>query len=82
MNKFQAMTRIMMLLNEDGHLKPGSPVYKMIRRMASDKIDRLGPEAAVTQIMDRKAQILAEIQRLCLAHEFAPERLFVKLTIP
>lgn len=82
MNKLQAMTRIMMVLNEDGRLKPGSQAYKIIRKMASDKIDRLGPEAAVTQIMDRKAQILAEIQNLCPAHEFAPERFFAKLTLP
>lgn len=65
MNKFQAMAKIMVLLNEDGLLRPGSYQYKIVRRMVSDKIDRLGPEAALVQVMDRKTELLAHIKILC-----------------
>lgn len=64
MNKFQAMAQIMMLLNEDGLLKPGTRVYKIVRKMISDKIDRLGPDAALAQVMDRKAHLLHQISGL------------------
>ena len=58
MNKVQAMARIMVLLNENGLLKPGSKVYKAVRKMASDKIDRLGPDTALLQIIEKKDQLL------------------------
>jgi hypothetical protein len=64
MNRFQAMARIMLLLNEDGRLKPGSRVYQTVRKMAADKIDRLGPEAALAQVMERKAHLLDQIKIL------------------
>lgn len=63
MNKFQAMARIMTLLNEDGFLKPGSRAYKIVRQMVGAKIDRLGPEAALVQIMDTKAHLIAQIRQ-------------------
>lgn len=64
MNKVQAMARIMMFLNENGVLEPGSRKYKIVRRMVSSKIDRLGPEGAMVQIMDTKAHLLAQIDTL------------------
>ena len=39
-----------MLLNPDGSLKPGSPVYQRVREMAAEKIELMGPEAAVANI--------------------------------
>ena len=69
MNKLQAMARIMTLLNEGGLLKPGSEVYRTVRQMAADKIDRLGPEAALAQVMDRKAQLLDQIRMLGMWHQ-------------
>jgi hypothetical protein len=69
MNKLQAMAKIMMLLNEDGLLKPGSYVYRTVRRMVSDKIDRLGPEASLVQVMDRKSHLLDQIKILCMWHK-------------
>jgi hypothetical protein len=69
MNKLQAMAKIMMLLNEDGLLKPGSCVYKTVRRMVSDKIDKLGPEASLVQVMDRKSNLLDQIKILCMWHK-------------
>ena len=64
MNKVQAMARIMVLLNENGLLKPGSKVYKAVRKMASDKIDRLGPDTALLQIIEKKDQLLDQIRML------------------
>ena len=64
MNKFQAMAKIMMILNEDGLLRPGTRVHKILRRMVSEKIDRLGPEAAIFQVVDRQAQIRDHIRML------------------
>ncbi len=66
MNKFQAMAQIMTLLNEDNFLKPGSHVYKLVRSMVSDKIDRLGPEGALVQVMDTKAHLLAQIKQFVM----------------
>jgi hypothetical protein len=69
MNKLQAMAQIMVLLNENGLLRPGSHVYRTVRRMVSDKIDRLGPDAALAQVMDRKAHLLDQIKILCMWHK-------------
>jgi len=71
MNKVQAMARIMVLLNESGLLKPGSPVYKTVRKMASDKIDRLGPDAALSQITEKKDQLLDQIRMLNMWYKVA-----------
>jgi hypothetical protein len=74
MNKFQAMAQIMILLNEDDLLKPGSRIYKTVRKMVSDKIDRMGPEAALVQVMETKAHLLAEIKILCMWHKSSDRR--------
>ena len=62
------MARIMTVLNEGGLLKPGSDVYNMVRKMVTEKIDRLGPEAALAQVMARKAQLLDQIRMLAMWH--------------
>lgn len=66
MNKFQAMIQAMMLMNEDGLLAPGSHEYAIARRMISYKIDRLGPEAALEQLRDGRAHLLAQIKMMCM----------------
>ena len=71
MNKFQAMAQIMLLLNEDGLLRPGSHVYQTVRRMISDKIDRLGPEAALVNVVDGKVQLLDQIKILAMWHKYS-----------
>lgn len=63
------MAQIMLLLNENGLLKPGSHVYKTVRKMVSDKIDRLGPDAALADVVDRKLQILNQIKVLAMWHK-------------
>ncbi len=74
MNKFQAMAQIMLLLNEDGLLRPGSHVYQTVRRMISDKIDRLGPDAALADVVDGKLQILDQIKILAMWHKSTGRR--------
>ena len=74
MNKFQAMAQIMLLLNEDGLLRPGSHVYQTVRRVISDKIDRLGPDAALVDVVDGKLQILDQIKILAMWHKSTGRR--------
>ena len=64
MNRFQAMARIMAILNKDGQLKPGTQEYKIARQMVSDKIDRLGPEAALAQVEKWRGHILDQIKMM------------------
>ena len=64
MNKFQAMARIMAILCEEAHLKRGSLVYKIVRDKVSQRIDILGPDAALLNVIDRKPQILNQIKVL------------------
>ena len=74
MNKLQAMAQIMLLLNQDGLLRPGSHVYKTVRRMIADKIDRLGPDAALVNVVDRKLEILSQIKILAMWHKSSVRR--------
>jgi hypothetical protein len=54
MNRFQAMAKIMAMLDtEEENLQPGTNrEYKIARKMVSRKIDRLGPEAALLQVVE------------------------------
>ena len=61
MNRFQAMAKIMAILGEGGNLKPGSQDYIIARKLASKKIDQLGPEGAVKKVKERKASLLGQI---------------------
>jgi hypothetical protein len=74
MNKFQAMAQIMLLLNQDGLLRPGSHVYKTVRRMIADKIDRLGPDAALVNVVDRRLEILSQIKILAMWNKSSGKR--------
>jgi hypothetical protein len=64
MNKFQSMAKIMAILCEESHLKPGTPVYKIVRERVSERIDILGPDATLLNVIDRKPQILDQIKTL------------------
>jgi hypothetical protein len=66
MNRLQAMAEIMALLNPDGLLKPGNPVYKRVREMASEKVDSMGPEAAVAYVKKDLGHLLDQIKRYYL----------------
>jgi hypothetical protein len=69
MNRFQAMAQIMAMLDKDGSLKPGTNLYKTVRKMVSDKIDRLGPEAAFREVRAKKAHFLDQIRILNMWHK-------------
>jgi len=64
MNRFQAMAKIMAMLTADGRLKPGSREYKIARKLVSRKIDRLGPDAALIQVVDRQPHLLEQVEIL------------------
>lgn len=63
-NRFQAMARIMTLLADDGTLKPGTRRYRIARKMVARTIDRLGPDAALVQVVDRRPHLLEQIDTL------------------
>ncbi len=62
MNKFQAMARIMAILNEDGRFKKGSRKYKIARMLASKKIDAMGPDAAYSRVKWNKYELLVDVE--------------------
>ncbi len=62
MNKFQAMAQVMAIFCEDGQLKPGTREYKVARKLVSEKIDSLGPEAALKQAERWKGKMFDEIR--------------------
>ncbi len=64
MNRFQAMARIMAILNQDGQLKPGTPEYKIGRGIVSEKIDRFGPEEALEQVKKWRGHLLDQIKMM------------------
>lgn len=66
MNRFQAMAQIMAMLNEDHRLEPGSRKFKVVRQMIASKIDRLGPEGALTQVQDTRAHLIAQIDQIVI----------------
>ena len=68
MNRLQAMAQIMMLLNRNGLLKPGNPVYKHVRKMAAGIIDRLGPDEALAYVRQNHTEFLDRIRILGMWH--------------
>jgi hypothetical protein len=63
-NRFQAMANIMVKLCEDGSLKPGTPEYKVARKLVARKIDNLGSDDAFEQAKRWKGRILDEVRML------------------
>ncbi len=64
MNRFQAMAKIMAMLTEDGSLEQGNRRYKLARKLVARKIDRLGPDTALIQVVDRRPHLLDHIETL------------------
>ena len=73
MNKFQAMAQIMAMLNKDGALKPGTRVYKTVRKMVADKIDRIGATAAFNEVRAKRPHFLDQVELLKMWYRH-PER--------
>ena len=70
MNRFQAMAKIMAMLTEEENLKPGSREYQIARKLVSKKIDRLGPETALLQVVDRRHKFMEQIGILMVLEDF------------
>jgi hypothetical protein len=64
MNRLQAIARIMMQLNQDDLLKPGSHVYRIVRKKAAEIIDRYGPDGGLTYVQRHKGHLLDQIKIL------------------
>ena len=61
----------MAMLNKDGSLKPGTKVYKIVREIVSDKIERLGAETAFREVRAKKAHFLDQIKMLSTYYKHA-----------
>jgi hypothetical protein len=64
MNRFQAMAQIMAILCEGGRIKKGDQRYKIARKLIATKIDRMGPEAALSKARWNKHELFVEIEEL------------------
>ena len=56
--------RCIISLTEEENLQQGSREYKIARKLVSRKIDRLGPENALLQVVDRRYQLMEQIKIL------------------
>lgn len=64
MNRFQAMAEIMAMLTREGSIRPGSRRYKLARKMVARTIDRLGPDTALIQVVDRMPHLMQRLEIL------------------
>jgi hypothetical protein len=55
------LAEIVMELVDYPNLKQGSREYKIARKLVSKKIDRLGSETALLQVVDRRHQLMEQI---------------------
>ncbi len=69
MNRFQAMAMIMAILKEDGGLKPGTPEYKIARRLIARKIDLIGPKATFEHVKRWKDEFMHRIDTAATLEE-------------
>ena len=61
MDKSNAMSKIMTLLNEDGRMKPGDKTHQIVMEYLNFKIDRMGPEEALEDVRHTKDHLIAQI---------------------
>ena len=64
MNRSDALREIMTLLNEAGRLIPGERPFRIVTDYIEFKIDRLGPEKAIQDVINTKDHLVAQIERL------------------
>ena len=63
------MAKIVAMLKEDGRLKPGGREYRIARKLVARKIERLGPDAALIQVVDRMPHLMGQIRILMQLEE-------------
>ena len=66
MNRADALNEIMTLLNEAGRLIPGERPFRIVTDYIEFKIDRLGPEKALQDVINTKDHLLAQISQLVI----------------
>jgi len=66
MDKSKAMTKIMTILNEDGLMIPGGKAHAIVTEYMNFKIDRMGPEEALEDVMHTKDHLVAQIQQMAM----------------
>ena len=66
MDKSNAMTKIMTILNEDGLMIPGGRAYSIVTEYMNFKIDRVGPEEALEDVRQSKDHLVAQIQQMIM----------------
>jgi len=64
MDRSNAMTAIMALLNEDGLIIPGCRTHKIVTEYIAFKIDRMGPERALEDVKHTKEHMVAQIHQM------------------
>ena len=64
MDKSNAMIKIMTILNEDGRMMPGGRAHAIVTEYMNFKIDRMGPEEALQDVMHSKEHLVAQIQQM------------------
>ena len=66
MDKSKAMIKIMTILNEDGLMIPGGRAHSVVTEYMNFKIDRVGPEEALEDVMQSKDHLVAQIQQMAV----------------
>jgi hypothetical protein len=64
MDKSKAMIKIMTMLSENGLMIPGGRAHAIVTEYMNFKIDRMGPEEALADVMHTKAHLVAQIQQM------------------
>ena len=64
MERSDAMIEIMTILNAEGKLIPGERPFRIVTDYIEFKIDRLGPEKAIQDVINTKDHLVAQIERL------------------
>lgn len=66
MDKSNAMNEILTLLNEDGVMIPGGRAHAIIIEYMNFKIDRMGPEEALADVIHTKDHLVAQIHQMSM----------------
>ena len=64
MDKSNALSKIMTMLNEDGLIVPGGRAHEIITEYMNFKIDRMGPEGALEDVRHTKDHLVAQIHQM------------------
>ena len=66
MDKSNAMIKIMTILNEEGLMTPGGRAHAIVTEYMNFKIDRMGPEEALEDVMHTKDHLVAQIHQMSM----------------